>query len=76
MKEDLIADIWTLVLEHIPEKYRKDVAADFVNTLIDYGIKESVLESLKGVDTYLDNAIDYASDGEDIEDEDSYEDEE
>ncbi len=76
MKEDLIADIWTLVLEHIPEKYRKDVAADFVNTLIDYGIKESVLEHLKGVDPYLDTAIDYAIDGEDIEDEDSYEDEE
>ncbi len=76
MKEDLIADIWTLVLEHIPEKHRKDVAADFVNTLIDYGIKESVLEHLKGVDPYLDTAIDYASDGEDIEDEDSYEDEE
>jgi len=76
MKEDLIADIWTLVLEHIPEKHRKDVAADFVNTLIDYGIKDSVLDSLKGVDTYLDTAIDYAIDGEDIEDEDSYEDEE
>ena len=76
MKEDLIADIWTLVLEHIPEKHRKDVAADFVNTLIDYGIKESVLDGLKGVDTYLDTAIDYAIDGEDIEDEDSYEDEE
>ena len=76
MKEDLIADIWTLVLEHIPEKHRKDVAADFVNTLIDYGIKESVLDGLTGVDTYLDTAIDYAIDGEEIEDEDSYEDEE
>jgi len=76
MKEDLIADIWTLVLEHIPEKHRKDVAADFVNTLIDYGIKESVLDGLKGVDTYLDTAIEYAIDGEEIEDEDSYEDEE
>ena len=76
MKEDLIADIWTLVLEHIPEKHRKDVAADFVNTLIDYGIKESVLDSLKGFDTYLDTAIEYAIDGEEIEDEDSYEDEE
>ena len=75
MKEDLIADIWTLVVEHIPEKYRKDVAADFVNTLLDYGIKESVLESLNGVDGYLDDAIQYAIDGEDIED-DYYDDEE
>jgi hypothetical protein len=70
MKEDLIADIWTLIIEHIPEKDRKGVAADFVNTLLDYGIKESTLESLLGVDPYLDEAIDYSIDGEEIEDED------
>jgi hypothetical protein len=77
MKDDLIADIWTLVIEHIPEKHRKDLAADFVNTLLDYGIKESVLQSLQGVDGYLDDAINYATDGEEIEEEeDYYEDEE
>jgi hypothetical protein len=67
-----------LVIEHIPEKHRKDLAADFVNTLLDYGIKESVLQSLLGVDGYLDDAINYAIDGEDIDDEDPeyYEDEE
>ena len=75
MKEDLIADIWTLVVEHIPEKSRADVAADFVNTLLDYGIKDSVLESLQGIDPYLDDAIAYAIDGEEIE-EDYEEDEE
>ena len=67
MKEDLIADIWTLVIEHIPEKYRKDTAADFVNVLLDHGIKESVLQSLIGVDLYLDQAVEYAIDGEEIE---------
>jgi hypothetical protein len=72
MKEDLIADIWTLVIEHIPEKHRKDLAADFVNTLLDYGIKETVLKDLIGVDGYLDDAINYAIDGEEIEDEDDY----
>ena len=76
MKEDLIADLWTVVIEHIPEKSRKDVAADFVNTLLDYGVKESVIESLMGVDPYLDQAIEYAIDGEEIEeDNDYYEDE-
>jgi hypothetical protein len=46
--------------------------------LLDYGIKESVLQSLLGVDGYLDDAINYAIDGEDIDDEDPeyYEDEE
>jgi len=75
MKDDLIADIWTLVIEHIPEKHRKDVAADFVNTLLDYSIKESTLTSLLGVDGYLDTAIEYATDGEEIEEDDTYEDE-
>jgi hypothetical protein len=77
MKEDLITDIWTLVIEHIPEKHRKDLAADFVNTLLDYGIKESVLKDLTGVDSYLDEAITYVIDGEEIDDEDPeyYEDE-
>jgi hypothetical protein len=79
MKEDLIADIWNLMIEHIPEKSRKDVASDFVNTLLDYGIKDSTIESLLGIDPYLDDAISYAIDGEEIidsNDEDYYEDEE
>jgi hypothetical protein len=72
MKEDLIADIWTLVIEHIPEKSRKDTAADFVNTLIDHGVKDVVLSGLIGVDPYLDQAIEYATDGDDYSEEDDY----
>lgn len=72
MKEDLIADLWNVVVEHIPEKAKKDVAFDFINTLLDYGIKDSVLESLQGVDPFLDDAIQYAIDGEEIEDDEEY----
>lgn len=73
MKEDLIADLWNVVIERIPEKHKKDVAADFVNTLMDYGVKESTLESLMGIDPYLDDAITYVVDDEEIEsDESSY----
>jgi hypothetical protein len=75
MKEDLIADLWSVVIEHIPEKQKSDVAADFINVLMDYGIKESVLDSLQGIDPYLDDAIQYAIDGEEISDEEYYEDE-
>jgi hypothetical protein len=77
MNEEIIADLWTLVVEHIPEKHRAVVASDFVNTLLDYGIKESTLQALLGVDDYLDEAINYAIDGEDIDDEEPeyYEDE-
>jgi hypothetical protein len=78
MKEDLIADLWNVIVEHIPEKSKSVVASDFVNTLLDYGIKDSTIESLLGVDPYLDQAIEYAIDGEEIEDseDDYYEDEE
>ena len=78
MKEDLIADLWNVIIDHIPEKARKDVASDFVNTLLDYGIKDSTLESLMGIDPYLDDAIEYSIDGEDIAEDDPeyYEDEE
>jgi hypothetical protein len=76
MKDDLIADLWTLVVEHIPEKHRKDVAADYINTLLDYGIKDSVLKGLIGVDSYLDDAINYAMDGDEIDEDGYYEDEE
>lgn len=76
MKDELIADLWSVVIEHIPEKQRSGVASDFVNTLLDHGIKDSVIESLQGIDPYLDDAIEYAIDGEEIEDdEDYYEDE-
>jgi hypothetical protein len=77
MKEDLIADLWNVVVEHLPEKTKKDVASDFINTLLDYGVKDTVIESLQGIDPYLDNAIEYAIDGEEIssEEDDYYEDE-
>lgn len=79
MKEDLIADLWNVTSEHIPEKQKKDVAFDFVNVLLDYGIKETVLSNLQGIDPLLDEAIDYALDAEDdveYEDDSASEDEE
>lgn len=65
MKEDVIADIWTLIIEHIPEKYRRSLATDVVNVLLDNGIKESELKGLKGVDSDLDDAIDIVIDVDD-----------
>lgn len=76
MKEDLIADLWNVVVEHLPEKTKKDVASDFINTLLDYGVKDTVIESLQGIDPYLDDAIEYAIDGEEINEDDEYYDDE
>jgi hypothetical protein len=78
MKDDMLADLWTSVVEFLPEKQRKEAAGEFVDVLLDYNIKDSMLESLQGVDSYLDQAIDYAIDGEEIDndDEDYYEEDE
>jgi hypothetical protein len=78
MKEDMLADLWTSIVEFLPEKQRKEAAGEFVNVLMDYNIKDSMLESLQGVDSYLDQAIDYAIDGEEIDndDEEYYEEDE
>jgi hypothetical protein len=62
MNQDLIADIWNVLSERITDKDKKDAAAEFINTLLDYGINESVIEGLFGIDTYLDGAIEYAID--------------
>lgn len=77
MNDDLIPDIWTALLDCIPEKYRADAATEYVNVLLDHGIKDSVLTDLLGVDTYLDKAIHYAIDEDDPDDFDEfYEDDE
>ena len=69
MNQNLLADIWNVLSDHIPEKVKGDVAQEFVTTQLDYGIAESTLEGMLGIDTYLDTAIEYAIDEEPGEDE-------
>jgi len=76
MNEDLIADVWTMIVEKLPEKTRDEAAMEYVNLLLDHGIKESALANLEGIDPHLDTAIEYAIDGEDIESDDYYKDDE
>jgi len=64
MNTNLIADIWNVMSEHIPEKEKKTVATEFINTLLDYGVSENVIEGLYGIDTNLDEAVDYVVDEE------------
>lgn len=73
MNEDFIADIWSLFGDQIPEKLRKEAANDFINILLDHGIKDSTLENLLSIDPYLDDAINYVIDTDGLgQDEDSY----
>ncbi len=57
MKEDLIADIWTLFVSEIPVKSRLTFATDYVNLLSDNGVTDSKLKAATGVDPHLDEAI-------------------
>jgi hypothetical protein len=65
MKEAIITDIWTVLVEHITERQRKNAAVEYVNVLQDHGIKETMLESLIGIDPYLDFALEAVIEDED-----------
>lgn len=71
MKEAIITDIWTVLVEHITERQRKNAAVEYVNVLQDHGIKETMLESLVGIDPYLDFALEAVIE----DDDDEYDDE-
>jgi hypothetical protein len=70
MNSNMLADIWSVLSDKIAEKDKADTAQEYVNTLLDYDIPESMLEGMMGIDTYLDTALEYA-----LEDEPSDEDE-
>jgi hypothetical protein len=66
MQSDLIADIWNVVSEHVPEKEKQDVAKEFITTLVDHGVSEVSINELFGIDTYLDTAIEYVTEDDDV----------
>jgi len=72
MNQDLLADLWNLMSEHIPEKEKESVAQEYINLLLDYGVSESTVEGLFGIDTYLDGAVEYALDEQDDDDSDEW----
>lgn len=69
MDEGLIMTIWDTFREYIPEKHLEVAAEQFVELLLDHDTPLLVLESLKGYDPHLDDAIKVVTD-EDGDDED------
>jgi hypothetical protein len=59
LNENQIADIWILFSEYIDKKTLEVAAERFVDLLADYGTSDKVLQSAIGVDSTLDQAIDY-----------------
>jgi len=76
MNEELIIEVWETFRDYIPEKTRQTAASQFVEFLQGHDVDDSVLESLKGYDPHLDEAIDLVldSDDESEEDDENYED--
>lgn len=58
MEESLIIEIWDTFKQYIPEKNKETAANQFVDFLIGHDTELSVLESLKGFDPHVDDAID------------------
>lgn len=72
MNSNILADIWNVLSDKIPEKEKADAAQEYINTLLDYDIPESTLEGMLGIDTYLDAALEYALDDESEDDVDDW----
>lgn len=74
MNEDLIIEVWDTFKEYVPEKSRDMAANQYVDFLLGKDVSISVLESLRGYDDHLDEAIDLVSDHDQEDDTDEVDD--
>ena len=59
MNEEFVIDIWSLLKPYLDKKQVELAAEKFVDTIIDYGMDDTQLQEILGVDKDLDNAITY-----------------
>lgn len=76
MDESLIMEVWDIFREYIPDKSKETAANQFVDFLVGKDVDGAALESLLGYDAYLDEAIRYVLDTDDLGDEDFDDDDE
>ena len=72
LNESQIGDIWLLFADYIDKKQLEGAAERFVDLLADYGVSGRVLSAATGVDSTLDQAIDYYLDEDADEEDDDY----
>ena len=76
MEEDLIIEVWDTFREYVSDINKEVAANQYIDFLIGKDVELSVLQSLMGYDSYLDNAIqlvvDENKDDEDEIDEEDY----
>lgn len=76
MDESLIMEVWDIFREYIPDKSKETAANQFVDFLVGKDVDGAALESLLGYDAYLDEAIRYVLDTDDLGDDDIDDDDE
>jgi hypothetical protein len=75
LNEDHISDIWTTFKEYVDKKQIQIVAEKFVDLLADYGVSDETFKEAIGTDSYLDEAIYYYLDLDNVGNYDSDEEE-
>ena len=70
MNTEFLADLWSTLVDYVPENKRKDLAYNYVSLLTDFDVPQGTIEGMMGIDSHLDNAIEYAIDNETVDDED------
>jgi hypothetical protein len=80
MEEDLIIEVWDIFKEYISDKNKEVAANHFVDFLLGKDVEPSVLQSVMGYDSNLDDAIKLVLKDDEVDDDeeddlDYYEDE-
>jgi hypothetical protein len=70
LNETQIGDIWLLFVDYLDKKTIESVAERYIDLLVDFGVPDKALQGATGVDSMLDQAIEYYLDEDIEEDED------
>jgi len=68
LNETQIGDVWLLFADYIDKKVIETVAERYVDLLADFGTSDRVMQGAIGIDSNLDNAIEYYLDDTDNDD--------
>ena len=68
LNEQQVGDIWVFFTEFIEKKQLETAAERYVDLLADFGTTDKVMQGAIGIDSVLDQAIEYYMDEESDED--------
>ena len=68
MNQEHISDIWTKFKEYTDKKQMDLVAEKYIDLLADYGVSDETFKEVIGTDSYLDEAITYYLDLDNVDD--------